>query len=67
MVTPCRSNSSWFQPQTMLRPARPCVTWSTVAIAFAPKAGVTSGTCSVQKIAIRLVSAPSAAPWVSVL
>ena len=24
--TPCRSNSSWFQPQTMLSPARPCVT-----------------------------------------
>ena len=66
MVTPCRSNSSWFQPQTMLRPARPCVTWSMVAIALAPNAGVTSGTCTVEKIAMRFVSAPSAAPCVRV-
>ena len=32
MVTPCRSNSSWFQPHTMLSPARPCVMWSMVAM-----------------------------------
>src|SRR5664279_714833 len=47
-------------------PARPCVTWSMVAIAFAPNAGVTRGTCTVEKMAIRCVSAPRAAPWVSV-
>ena len=26
MVTPCKSNSFWFQPHTILRPARPCDT-----------------------------------------
>ena len=41
-------------------------TWSIVAIALAAKAGVTSGTCTVENIAIRLVSAASAAPCVSV-
>jgi hypothetical protein len=45
----------------MFVPARPCVTWSTVAIALAPKAGVTSGTRTVEKIAIRFVTAPIAA------
>ena len=62
MVTPCRSNSFWFQPQTILSPARPWLTWSMVAIALAVKAGVTKATCTVQKIAMRLVSAANAAP-----
>ena len=66
MLTPCRSNSAWFQPHTMFSPARPCETWSIVAIALAAKAGVTSGTCTVEKIAMRWVSAPSAAPCVRV-
>ena len=37
-----------------------------VAIALAAKAGVTSGTCTVEKIQICLVSAPMAAPCVRV-
>ena len=35
-----------------------------VAIALAPKAGVISGTCTVEKMKMRLVIAARAAPWV---
>src|SRR5579859_4625000 len=51
------SNSSWFQPQTMLSPKRPSLTWETVTICLAAKIGCTRGACTVPNTVMRLVLA----------